>query len=151
MEMLLFIGIQATGKSTFYRQRFFRTHVRLNLDMLKTRHRETLLLKACLESKTPFVVENTNVTRQERARYIQPARDAGFRIIGYFFESRSADAIKRNRERPEPDRVPAVAIYTAAKRLELPSLSEGFDALHFVRLNGPDAFEIQEWQNEIQT
>lgn len=149
MEMILFIGIQATGKSSFYRHRFFRTHVRLNLDMLKTRHREALLLKACLESKTPFVVENTNVTRKERARYIEPARNAGFRIIGYFFESRAADAVQRNRDRPEVDRVPAVAIYTASKHLELPSLSEGFDQLFFVRLNGSDNFEVQDWKNEI--
>ena len=56
MEMVLFIGIQATGKSSFYLERFFRTHVRVNLDMLKTHHREDLLVKACLEGKTPFVV-----------------------------------------------------------------------------------------------
>ena len=41
MEMVLFVGIQATGKSSFYLERFFRTHVRINLDMLKTHHRET--------------------------------------------------------------------------------------------------------------
>ena len=44
MEIILFIGIQATGKSSFFRERFFRTHVRVNLDMLKTRHREKLLV-----------------------------------------------------------------------------------------------------------
>jgi hypothetical protein len=60
MEMVLFIGIQATGKSSFYRERFFRTHIRVNLDMLKTRHRENLLFKTCLEGKADLVVENTN-------------------------------------------------------------------------------------------
>src|SRR5688572_10518151 len=108
MELVLFIGIQATGKSSFYRERFFRSHVRVNLDMLKTRHREDLLVKACLAGKTRFVVENTNVTRKERARYIYPAQQAGFRIVGYFFESQVADAIERNQSRPEPDRVPKV-------------------------------------------
>ena len=34
MEAVIFIGLQASGKSTFYRQRFFRTHVRTNMDML---------------------------------------------------------------------------------------------------------------------
>ena len=33
MEMVLFVGIQATGKPSFYLERFFRTHVRINLDM----------------------------------------------------------------------------------------------------------------------
>jgi len=113
MELVLFIGIQATGKSGFYRERFFRTHVRVNLDMLKTRFREELLVKACIEGKTKFVVENTNITREERARYIVTARNACFRIIGYFFESRVSDARERNRTRPENDRVPEVGIFSA--------------------------------------
>jgi hypothetical protein len=51
MEAALFIGIQATRKSSFHLARFFRTHVRINGDMLKTRHRENLLIKACLREK----------------------------------------------------------------------------------------------------
>ena len=70
MELIVFIGIQGTGKSSFYRERFHRTHVRVNLDMLRTRHREQLLFVACLEGKTPLVVDNTNVTRADRARYL---------------------------------------------------------------------------------
>jgi predicted kinase len=46
MEAVIFVGIQGTGKSTFYKERFFDTHVRINLDMLKTRHREKLLVQA---------------------------------------------------------------------------------------------------------
>ena len=63
MEAIVFIGIQGTGKSSFYQERFFHTHVRLNSDMLKTKHRLRLLLQACLEAKQPFVLDNTNVTR----------------------------------------------------------------------------------------
>lgn len=33
MEAVLFIGMQASGKSTFYRERFFSSHVRINLDI----------------------------------------------------------------------------------------------------------------------
>jgi hypothetical protein len=58
MEAILFIGIQASGKSNFYLERFFRSHVCINGDMLKTRHREGLLVKACLEGKAPFVVDS---------------------------------------------------------------------------------------------
>ena len=43
MELALFIGIQATGKSSFYKERFYRTHVRVNYDMVKTRDREAIL------------------------------------------------------------------------------------------------------------
>ena len=83
MQAIVFSGIQATGKSTFYRERFFHTHVRINLDMLRTRHREQVLLRACFEALQPFVVDNTNLTRRERAVYIAAARAAGFAVTGY--------------------------------------------------------------------
>jgi hypothetical protein len=43
-EAVLLIGIPGSGKTTFYRERFFNTHVRLSLDLLKTRERESALL-----------------------------------------------------------------------------------------------------------
>lgn len=39
MEAVIFIGIQGAGQSSFYKERFFQTHVRSNLDMLRTRRR----------------------------------------------------------------------------------------------------------------
>ncbi len=99
MEAILFIGIQATGKTSFYRERFFDTHLRLNMDSLKTRNREAVLLRACLDAKMKFVVDNTNPTREERSGYIQLARDAGFRIIGYAFRTTIEDALVRNAAR----------------------------------------------------
>ena len=51
MEAVILIGIQASGKSSFYKERFFDTHVRINLDMLKTKHRQRVLLDACLAGK----------------------------------------------------------------------------------------------------
>lgn len=77
MEAIIFIGIPASGKSTFYQQYFFNTHVRINVDMLKTRHREQLLTQACIEAKQKFVSDNTNRTPEVRARTIQPAKAAG--------------------------------------------------------------------------
>jgi len=132
MEMVLFIGIPASGKSSFYQARFSLTHLRINRDMLKTQRREELLIRACLEGKTRFVLENTNLTRAARAPYIALAKKAGFRVVGYFFDLPAAEAVNRNKLRPEPERVPAVAIWAARKRLEPPGLDEGFDELHTV-------------------
>lgn len=146
MELVLFIGIPATGKSTFYRERFFRTHVRLNLDMLKNRHRADLLLKACLEGKTKVVVDNTNLTREERAVYITQARAAGFAVIGYFFQSRVAEALGRNALRPPEERIPDQGIRGASGRLMLPSYEEGFERLYFVRINQPCGFVVEAWE-----
>ena len=149
MELVLFIGIQATGKSTFYLQRFFRTHVRINLDMLKTRRRETLLVDACLEGKTPFVVDKMNLTVEDRAAYISPAKAAGFKVHGYFFQSQLSPALERNAQRDKEQRVPAAGLRSASSRLELPTMKEAFDQLFFVKMNGQASFTVEDWKHEV--
>jgi predicted ABC-type ATPase len=67
MQLILFIGLQGSGKSTFYQRQFADTHVRINLDMLKTRRRERLLFDACLSAKQPAVIDNTNPTPVDRS------------------------------------------------------------------------------------
>jgi predicted kinase len=147
MEMILFIGLQATGKSSFYREKFFRTHVRINLDMLRTHHREQVLVEACIAGKAKFVVDNTNLLRDDRARLIQSAKEAGFRVIGYYFESKVADALRRNAARPEEERVPAIAIPGSSNRLQFPSTEEGFDELFFVQLTENNQFNVEKWRS----
>lgn len=134
MEAVLFVGIQGSGKTTFFRERFFDTHVRISLDLLRTRNRERILLDACLRTQQRFVVDNTNVKAAERARYIGPSREAGFRVIGYFFEPDPKAAFARNVERPDAIRVPPAGLFGTLKRLERPTLSEGFDELYRVRV-----------------
>lgn len=148
MTAIIFIGIPASGKSTFFRERFFNSHVRINLDMLKTRHREKLLVVACLASRQPFVVDNTNAGMKERARYIEPARAAGFRVIGYYFSSRVEDALERNRQREGKARILDKGVLGAAGRLELPALVEGFDELWYVCMDGKGGFIVEEWRDE---
>ena len=69
MQMILFSGPQATGKSSLFKSSFVDTHLRINLDMLRTRHRQGLLITACLVAKQPFVIDNTNLTSAERSGY----------------------------------------------------------------------------------
>ncbi|HEV8045349.1 MAG TPA: hypothetical protein VGP38_09225 [Rubrobacter sp.] len=45
MEAVIFAGIQAAGKASFYRERFVDTHLRMNLDMLEIRHRDEILVR----------------------------------------------------------------------------------------------------------
>ncbi len=149
MEAVIFIGIPASGKSTFYLQHFFETHVRINLDMLKTRHRERLLLEACIAAKQPFVVDNTNVTKEERARYILPARAAGFRVVGYYFRSSIGESIERNRGRTTERAVPEKGIAAKYHRLQLPAIEEGFDQLYYVTTNAEGGFTVQEWADGL--
>ena len=150
MEAVVFVGLQASGKSTFYRHRFFRSHMRINLDMLKTRYRERRLLQLCIETQLPFVVDNTNATRQERQLYIAAARQAGFRVVGYYFESRIEDCKRRNEQRPPECQIPLPGLFGTYKRLELPALVEGFDELHYVRIAEEKCFSVEEWVDEVR-
>lgn len=142
-EAIIFTGLQGAGKSTFYRDRFFATHLRISLDLLRTRRREDLLLAACLAGSIAFVVDNTNPTRAERARYLIPARAAGFRLIGYHFDIPIAICLTRNAARPQAERVPPRGIYGTRKRLQPPTYDEGFELIHRVTLDDEGAFGIE--------
>lgn len=148
MEAVLFIGVQASGKSTFYRERFFSSHVRINLDMLKTRHREKRLLEVCLDTKQPFIVDNTNPTKLDRLAYISSAKEAGFRIVGYYFQSNIEDCKRRNEQRTGEQQIPLPGLLGTYSRLEIPSIDEGFDQLFYVRI-AEDGFVVEEWKNEV--
>ena len=142
MEALVFVGVQGSGKTTFYRERFFDTHVRISLDMLRTRHREQLLLAACLAAKQPFVVDNTNPLPGDRARYIGVAREAGFRVVAYFFDTTLRDAIQRNNQRTGKQKIPVPAIAGAFRKLQVPTLQEGFDDVYRVTIAPEGRFVV---------
>jgi len=145
MEAILFTGIQATGKSTFYKQNFVDTHIRINLDMLRTRHREAIILQACLDAKQSFVVDNTNPTLANRQKYIGLAKPLGFTIIGYYFQSKVKEAIARNNLRTEKACIPEKGILATRGRLEIPNYTEGFDHLYYVTLAENQSFVVKEW------
>ncbi|WP_041233798.1 AAA family ATPase [Cylindrospermum stagnale] len=149
MEAIIFIGIQGAGKSTFFKSCFFNTHIRINLDMLKTRNREKIIFHACLEAKQRFVIDNTNPTVEDRQRYIPLAKANNFRVIGYYFDVKLEDCKKRNQKRPPKQVIPLPGILATYKKMTPPTWEEGFDAIYSVKnyLNKP--FVVEEWLREI--
>jgi predicted kinase len=105
---------------------------------------------ACIESGQRFVVDNTNPTKAERQVYIRVAKDANFRVVGYYFQSRMEDCKRRNVLRPVDRQVPLRGILGTAGRLELPFLEEGFDELHYVRIEEGGGFVVEGWQDEVR-
>jgi len=147
MEAVIFIGIQASGKSSYYLEKFYQTHIRLNLDMLRTRHREDILLDACLQSKQKFVIDNTNPLRSDRKKYIDKAKQHGFDTIGYYFKSSVSECLERNQKRTGKSFVPEVAVLGTYNKMELPQMNEGFDKLYYVSIeNG--TFLVEEYRTE---
>ncbi len=145
MHAVIFTGIQASGKTTFYRERFFETHVRISLDMLHTRNREQILLRACLEAKQPLVIDNTNVLAAERAGYILAAKKAGFRVTGYYFLTELRGAIGRNNRRQDKKSIPIKGVIGTLKRMQPPALAEGYDEIYSVRLGSQNRFVVEPW------
>lgn len=145
MEAVIFMGVQGAGKSTFYRERFFDRYMRISLDLLRTRHRQQRFLELCLATQQRFVIDNTNSQIEERALFIAAAKAAGFRIIGYFFQTSLTDALRRNAQRTGTQQIPAPGVVSTFKRFQMPTLSEGFDELHVVTIGKPNEFVVSPW------
>lgn len=149
MEAVVFIGIPGSGKTTFYREQFFRTHVRISKDLLRTRNREQVFLRACLTTQQRFVVDNTNVVRTERALYIPEARVAKFRVAGYLFLTELNDALRRNTQRSGVEVVPAKGVVSKFRQLQKPDFAEGFDELFSVTIDSQSKFVVQPWTPDV--
>lgn len=149
MEAVIFIGIQGSGKSTFFKEKFIDSHIRINLDMLKTRHREKLIFEACLEAKQRFVIDNTNLLVENRKKYISQAKNFGFKIIGYYFQADLEKTIERNNQRVGKAKIPEKGILSAYKNLQLPKLEEGFDELFYVSISAENEFVVEVWKSEV--
>ena len=144
MQAIIFIGLQGAGKSTFFKEKFFNTHIRINMDMLKTRHREDLLLAACLEMKQPFVIDKTNATPKDRERFIQAAKANRFQVVAYYFVPDLKLSLERNAARTGKERVPDGGLYATYKKLKPPLKEEGFDLLYTVRQDAAGNFLVEE-------
>jgi hypothetical protein len=83
MEAIIFCGIQASGKSTFFKEYFFKTHIRISLDLLGTRHKENIFLQTCFAARQRFVVDNTNATKNAGLNILKKQKhtDSGSLVI----------------------------------------------------------------------
>ncbi len=143
-QMILLIGIPGSGKSTFAATNIQPAFVRISQDVLRTRARVASALADALRERKNIVIDNTNVMRKERERFIIPAREAGYRITGYYFQSIIEDCLRRNAQRSGTARIPDVGVVARAKDLELPSYDEGFDELYYVAIS-ETGFVVKTW------
>lgn len=148
MEAIILTGVQASGKSSFYKERFFNSHIRVSMDLLKTRNREKKLLKFCIETEAKLVVDNTNPLKSDREKYISLFKESGYKIYGYYFSSSINECLERNSKRIKSEAVPEKGVLATYSKLEIPSMDEGFDELYFVKL-GKAGFEVMEWEDEV--
>ena len=149
MKLVIFIGLQASGKSTFFRQHFAATHELVSKDRMRNNknraRRQVQLIEAALQAGRSVVVDNTNPTLEDRSALIELGNIYGAQIIGYYFQSNVSDCLERNRQRIGQDRVPDVAIYATVNKLVRPTYAEGYKQLFHVTMAGNAEFRVRPW------
>jgi predicted kinase len=136
MEVCLTMGLQASGKSTFVRERLS-GHTLLSKDLWrkakKPERRQQRLLREALGRGESVVVDNTHPDAEARASVLAIARELGATVVGYWFPADVEASKARNAVRPDETRVPDVGLFATLKRLRAPTRAEGFDQLYAVR------------------
>ena len=135
-ELVIFVGLQGSGKSTYYASHFSSTHLHVSKDAMprsaKKDKIQTRMIEEALSAGKSVVIDNTSPLPAVRAPLVELARKHGARVVAIFFDCALKTCVERNRQR-EQGRVPDAVIYIAARKLKPPPTEEGFDAVHVVR------------------
>lgn len=139
-ELIIFIGLPGSGKTTFYQRHFASSHVQISKDRMphnrRPERRQQQLVGEALQHGRSVVVDNTNPSVESRAALLEIGRANGAVLIGYYFEVPKTVCVERNRQRTGRAKVPDVAIYVTAAKLRPPQPEEEYDEVHIVDQNG---------------
>jgi len=143
---VVLVGLQGSGKSTFFTERLAATHAHVSKDLMRHAHnrerRQQELVTAALAEGRSIVVDNTNLTPELRKALIEIGHGAGVPVVAYYFKAKLGSCLERNRTRIGRARVPDWVIAVASRRLKPPTPEEGFDAIFQVNLGLDGAFEV---------
>lgn len=112
---------------------------------MNTRNKEKRYLDLGYEMHQRMVVDNTNVKKADRVKYIDQAKGKKYKIIGYYFNADPKKCLQRNATRKGKDKVEDKVVFIKYHQLEKPALLEGFDELMEVSLKG-GKFHVKEYQ-----
>jgi predicted kinase len=145
LEVAVLVGLPGAGKTSFFRAHLAMSHVHVSKDVLghgkDTRRRQLERVTQALRDGRSVAVDNTNPRVDDRAPLVALARAAGARLVAYALDTTPRESAARNRGRTGHERVPDVAVFVTAKRLQPPTRAEGFDAVYRVHAEGGN-FEV---------
>lgn len=152
-NLAILIGLQASGKSSFYRAYLAESHVQVSKDLFRSnkrpaRRQAQLIVEALVEGRS-VAVDNTNATVELRKELIDLGRAHGATVTGYYFGAKLADCLARNAKRTGKERVPDVGLFSIVKVLTRPSFAEGFDGLFYVAIGTDGLFTAEPWKDEV--
>ena len=126
-ELIIMVGYQGSGKSTFAQKHFGGKYEILQGDVLKTEAKMSKHLRTQLSSGNSVVLDATNPSIKKRAVFIKIAKehDATVRII--HVATTMEEALERNAQRDNP--VPKLAFYVFRKNFNEPTRAEGVEEI----------------------
>ncbi|EPD92365.1 AAA family ATPase [Streptomyces albus] len=142
------VGLQASGKSTFYRRHLAHDHVLVSKDRFprSARHkqrRQMRLLGEVLAAGRSVAVDNTNPSPREWEPLIACGHAHGATVTAYWFPPDLAGSLERNAAREGRTRVPEVGLRATFRQLRRPRRDDGFDAVLEVRFDGRGGFTVR--------
>ncbi|GAA3447736.1 ATP-binding protein [Planomonospora venezuelensis] len=146
-EVAVLVGLQGSGKTTFYRRVLAATHVHVSKDDFRNarrrQDRQLRLVHEALEEGRDVAVDNTNPSPGEWRPLVEAAGRHGALVVCYWFPPDVAGSLERNAAREGRARVPEVGVFATLGRLRRPLLADGFDALLSVRFDGRGGFTVR--------
>ena len=96
-EMVILVGPSASGKTTYCVNKL-PNHYRISQDEMGRGKHYELFLEA-LKSENLIVVDRMNHLAEQRARYIEPAKKAGFKVVAVVFDVDYKTCFERAKKR----------------------------------------------------
>lgn len=139
-ELIILVGYPASGKSTWTRENIG-DHMVVSKDMMGSNKvkQQARQLEQHLSAGENVILDNTNLSIDERAQAIPIAKKYGAKVVCVWVTTPFEECMGRNAKREGKAKVPAVAMYGMRKRFNTPSLAEGIDEIIQI---GPEVMTI---------
>ncbi|XP_050305522.1 uncharacterized protein F21D5.5 [Anthonomus grandis grandis] len=134
LNVILMVGGPGSGKSTFVKQMLVpKGYAYVNRDILGSWQKCVKAMEENLAKNQNVVIDNTNVDKETRQRFIEPAKKLGADVRCFIMETTIDQMRHNNKFREMTDKSHAVVsdiiIYSYRKNHQVPEMSEGYSQI----------------------